>query len=180
MISPELFAPDLMRPNRDRPGTLTLIAGIVVFSIAIVLFPLWALSGVQAKAGEPIGLSDIPQGVSVLDVNGSRVFLVRDGRKINGFDSLSPHLSSPLWWCRDDRIFFSPVTGEVFDDTGQLLFGSSATDMRKFGLDVIGDKALLRVDQYQRAEPAQPLPKANLAPRIQMVIETGTCTNHLA
>lgn len=169
-----------MRPNRDRPGTMHLIAGFVVFSIAVVLFPLWALSGVQAKAGEPIRLSDIPQGVSVLDVTGSRVFLVRDGRKVSGYDSLSPHLASPLWWCRDDRVFFSPVTGEVFDDNGQLLFGSSATDMRKFELDVIGDKALLRVDRYERAEPAQPLPKANLSPTVQRVIETGTCANHIA
>lgn len=179
-MSPELFAPDLMRPNRDRPGTVRMVAGFVTFALAIVLFPLWALSGVQAKAGEPVRLSDVPQGVSALDVSGSRVFLVRDGRKITGFDAASPHLSSSLWWCRDERVFLSPVNGEVFDERGRLLWGQAATDMRRFELDVVGDRALLRVDQYQRAELARPLPKENLPPRIRAVVDSGTCGDHLA
>lgn len=168
------------RWQRDRPNTYLLAAALIVFAILTVLFPLYALSDVDAHTGIPMKLDNVPQGVSAVPLGDSRVFLVRAQREVLGFDSNSPHLGAPLWWCPQERVFVAVPTGEVFDQRGRLLWGQSPTDMNAFEVDVLEDRVLLRPDQPLPAVQAHSRTIDDLPPDVRRVAETGTCDAYVA
>lgn len=168
------------RWQRQRPNTYLLAAGLILFGIMTILFPLYALSEVDARTGVPVSLTDIAQGVSVHPIGGARVFLVRESREITGFRTISPHLGAALWWCPRERVFISPNHGEVFDARGKLMWGQSAVDMQPFEVDVLDDRVLLRPEQREPPVPARPLSESDMSPDVRAVIESGSCEDRLA
>ncbi|HVL80427.1 MAG TPA: hypothetical protein VM840_02405 [Actinomycetota bacterium] len=179
---PDLSA-DLWSPathwQRDRPNTYAVAAGLALFSVVMILFPLLALSEVDARTGVRVPLESVPQGVSIHAIGNSRVFLVRDAREMTGFRSVSPHLGSALWWCPDAGVFYGPAHGEIFGRDGRLLWGQSPVNMERFEVDVAGDEVLLRPEQPIPSTPAAPRAQAELPASVQALLASGTCANRL-
>jgi nitrite reductase/ring-hydroxylating ferredoxin subunit len=85
-------------------------------------------------------LDSLPEGVSHHQIEGVAVFLVRNGRQVDGFLDSTQHLPGEhLWWCVDEEVFLAPWHAELFNADGQLIEGPAFRDLDRVRVTVAAD-----------------------------------------
>jgi hypothetical protein len=96
-------------------------------AIAIVgLLVAWTLD-----AGREIGypLVQIEQGVTVVKIDGLRLFSIRDGASVTFLGKTTPGTGTDLVWCPIERFFVSPEDAALFTREGEYVAGPAKRDM---------------------------------------------------
>jgi Rieske Fe-S protein len=148
-----LDAPFIRRPHPSRRRVGLTVAAVAVACALVVAVPVLARSGESAdthaiRSGAPgvhvRPLDTVPEGVSLVDVDGQPVFLAREGKEVTAFIADVRHLAGePLWWCPADRVFVAPTHGEHFDAAGRRIAGPSRGDLNRFPTRIEGSDLLI-------------------------------------
>jgi Rieske Fe-S protein len=140
-----------MRPRPDRRRRTT-VAVVALACALVAALPILARSGRDAdteeiRSGPGVheqSLDAVPEGVSLIDVDGQPVFLAREGSEVTAFIADVRHLSGePLWWCPSERVFAAPTHGEAFDREGRMIGGPARGDLNRFPTRVEGSELLI-------------------------------------
>jgi len=144
-------------PRHQRRRLRLSFAAIAVACVLVVAVSILFRSGRDVdsdgiRSGGPgvreRPLDTVPEGVSLIDVDGQPVFLVREGRKVTAFIADVRHLSGePLWWCPTERVFVAPTHGEEFDGAGRKIGGPARGDLNRFPTRVEGSQLLIDANQ---------------------------------
>lgn len=114
------------------------------------------LGGVAVGALTPqeddgrIPLTSLPQGVSLHDISGRSIFLVRQGDEVTGFLRLSSLAHTALVWCQADDVFMAPAWGETFDIHGRVIHGPVSRNMDRVRVTVVKSTAVVEATAVTR------------------------------
>ncbi|HVL33272.1 MAG TPA: hypothetical protein VM600_06795 [Actinomycetota bacterium] len=135
---------------------------VVVASVAVLVLIL-----LRAFGGEPKGipLLYVSQGVSVRDVDGERVFIIRDGSVVTAFLAKSGALRAQVQWCPREELFWSPETNDLFTRAGKWVFGPAPHDMVQPRTNVTQD-LVLEIDVRKRIAPKRSNGREDVDPEL--------------
>jgi hypothetical protein len=125
----------------------------VAVSVTVVTLGGVAVGALTPADGGGIPLSSLPQGVSLHDVAGRSVFLVRDGDQVTGFLRLSSLAHTALVWCQAEDVFMAPAWGETFDIQGRIIHGPVSRNMDRIRVSVGKSTVTVYATAVTRGEP---------------------------
>jgi nitrite reductase/ring-hydroxylating ferredoxin subunit len=106
----------------------------VVLAIAAVAAVVALRASQTADTGFP--LSIVPQGVSAMTIDGTPVFVVRQGEVLTAFAHGAQHGTDAVVWCPAEQVFVSPAHYELFTIDGLRVDGPAERDMTRFRVRV--------------------------------------------
>lgn len=129
-----------MEARRDVMVIVTVVVGL---ALVLLLIPRLLAGSAIDEAALVVDEDEVPQGVSAWEVDGRRVFVIREGDSVGAFLGYTTHLEDePIWWCPTRAAFISPFHGEAYDTAGRILGGpqSRALDalpVQQHGPDIV-------------------------------------------
>lgn len=119
--------------------------------LVLVLVAGFVTAGALAamRSGEKgIPLSSIPEGVSARRIDGTPVFLEREGKSVTVYATDVHHLEgeTALWWCPTEGVFFSPTQGELFDRRGRVQGGPASRGLDQYETRTVSDRLLVDLE----------------------------------
>ena len=118
---------------------------------ALVLTAAAALAVVGLRVGssppEGLPLILIPQGVSHHEVDGRRVFLLREGSVVTGFLGRSTARSEePIVYCPNEDAFVAPTDASLWTMRGEWVAGPARRDLDRVTVQVDSVRLVARID----------------------------------
>jgi hypothetical protein len=120
-------------------GKYAIVAATAVLAVVALIVIAVAVgsndSGLGVAPGSTrIALTNVPAGVSVQQVGQRLVFVVRNDRAVNVFDTDVHHLPGErgLWWCPAERIFVAPTHAETFNRAGDAIGGPATAGLNRY------------------------------------------------
>ena len=90
-------------------------------------------------------LISVPQGVSVVQIQDERVFLVREGSIIRPIRGVSTDSGEPVVWCPNEEAFVAPTDTSLWNLRGEWVAGPAKRDLDLFPHETTTDLQI-RVD----------------------------------
>jgi hypothetical protein len=111
--------------------------GLVAALVAVVAMRVAS----PAPAGIPLVL--VPQGVSEQEVDGARVFLLREGEVLTAFLGRSTASGERIVYCPAERAFVAPLDTSLWTERGEWVAGPAPRDLDQ--VKIVLDQRALRV-----------------------------------
>jgi len=92
-----------------------------------------------------IPLVTVPQGASVHDIDGARVFLVREGSVVTAFLGRSTDSGEPIVHCPSERAFVAPNDMSLWNERGEYVAGPARRDLDRLEAQ-IDQRHLITID----------------------------------
>jgi hypothetical protein len=136
---------DVGRWRRLVAAVATSVTGVTLGGVAV---------GALTSADDgKIPLASLPQGVSLHDISGRSIFLVRHGDEVTGFLRLSSFAHTALVWCQAEDVFMAPAWGETFDIQGRIIHGPVSRNMDRVRVTVAKSSVTVDATAVTRGSP---------------------------
>jgi len=104
-------------------------------------------------------LSDVSPGVSFRVIDGVRVFLVRRGDTVVGFEGLAPTSDrARVRWCPAAQVFEKTSDGPWWGDDGKVAFWSSPRNLNRITVLVAAGRVTILPHEIIAGAPGEPTP----------------------
>ena len=103
-------------------------------------------------------LSDVSPGVSFRVIDGVRVFLVRTGDKVVGFEGVKPTDRRPIRWCPVGQVFEASAGGPWWKPDGTVAFWTSPRNLNRITVIVAAGRVTIVPHEIVAGTPGVPTP----------------------
>jgi len=104
-------------------------------------------------------LSDVSPGVSFRVIDGVRVFLVRTGDKVAGFEGVSTAPGDgPIHWCPSGQLFQASSNGPWWGNDGKVVFWGAPRNLNRITVIVSAGRVTIVPHEIVPGSPGEPTP----------------------
>jgi Rieske Fe-S protein len=139
----------VVRTRRLATATVATVVAVVVAAVVAVVVAL-ALTDPGTTSGTSVRFDRVPEGLSFVEVEGTIVWLDRDGDEVTALADDPNHLpGEALWWCPHDEVFIGPRHGEIFDGDGVRAGGPARRGLDRYATSVAGRTLTVDLDDRE-------------------------------